>query len=227
MRNDLVFEIGLSDLQDKLLLQSRRYRDSQHMTKHRLASWIVVQALESSLENISGFSIQDAHSEANDLADAVELVASLDGVTSEVEQMRAIVKDIRGVVEEMKAARDAALVAQGIDAAFNEGFELRRIGSVNQLYKRIPDLEDGHYVIDIGGGVDPTVNADMKDWGVTVNVETNGLRSYAVVVEKLNLADALRAYKELPLPVGGKLVQIVYNTWEEAGVDLSVSEFKP
>ncbi len=195
------------------------------MSTPRLASWIVIQALEISHENIRGYSIQSAHREAIDLAGAVELIADRDGETAEVEQMRDRLKDIQAIVDEKKAERDAKLKANGIDAAFDEGFELRMIGSVSQLYKKIPD-HDGGWVIDIGGGVDPSVNAEMKDWGVTANINTNGLRNYAVVAEKLTLQEALEAYKDLPLPTGDKLVQNVFNTWEEAGVTLSSGGLK-
>jgi hypothetical protein len=190
------------------------------MTKPRLASWIVIQALDASRENIDGYEIQDAHGELNDLTDAVEIVAAQDGATAEVEQMRETLKDVQSIVEEMKAARDAKLKSSGINIAFEQGFEMRMIGSVSQLYKAIPDV-DGHYIIDIGGGIDPTVNAEMKDWGVTVVINSNGLKNYAVVAEKLTLEEALDVYQELPLPVDDKLVQNVYQTWEDAGVTLN------
>jgi hypothetical protein len=189
----------------------------------RFASWIVIQALEISRENISGYTIQQAHREARDLADAVELIAAQDGGTAEVEQMQATLKDVQAIVGEMKAARDAKLKANGINIAFEDGFELRMIGSVAQLYKPIPHVENGSWVIDIGGGVDPTTNAQMKDWGVTANVATNGLRNFAVVREKLTLEEALAVYRDLPLPLGDKVVQNVHDTWADVGVSLSSS----
>jgi hypothetical protein len=190
------------------------------MTKPRLASWIVIQALDASRENIDGYKIQDAHRELNDLTDAVEIVAAQDGGTADVEHMHETLKDIRSIVDEMKAARDAKLKANGINIAFEQGFEMRMIGSVSQLYKAIPDV-DGHYIIDIGGGIDPSVNADMKDWGVTAVINSNGLRNFSAVAEKLTLDEALDVYQELPLPLGDKVVQNVFRTWEDAGVTLN------
>jgi hypothetical protein len=134
--------------------------------------------------------------------------------------MRNKLSDITLLYNDMKATRDAKLKANGINIAFEQGFEMRMIGSVSQLYKAIPDI-DGHYIIDIGGGIDPTVNADMKDWGVTAVINSNGLKNYATVYEKLTLEEALDAYQELPLPIGDKLVQNVYQTWEDAGVTLN------
>lgn len=192
------------------------------MSNSQLASalgWIVNQVLDNSFDNIQEYSMQDAHREVADLTVVVEHVASLAGQTAEVERMQNKLSDINIVFSEMKAARDEKLKANGINIALEQGFEMRVIGSVSQLFKAIPGV-DGHYIIDIGGGIDPTVNADMKDWGVTAIINSNGLRNYAVVVEKLTLEEALSAYQELELPVGPGLVQKEYQTWEDAGVSL-------
>lgn len=193
------------------------------MAKPRIASWIVIQALDISQSNIQDYSIQDAHREAIDLADAVDMVAAQDGETAEVEEMRGTLTYIQGIVDTMKAERDAKWKANGLGVAFDDGFELRGIGSVVQLYKKILR---GNVIIDIGGGIDNNVTADTKDWGVTVNIDSNGFNNYAVVCEKLTLGDAIAVYKELPLPTGSGLVQKVYNTWEEAGVTLPTSSPK-
>lgn len=186
------------------------------MTSAKIASWIILQALDISKENIAGYSIQSAHREALELTDAVEVYREQQGRDADYENMCRTLDDIREIVQEMKALEQAKFEANGIAKAFTEGFSLRTVGSVAQLFKQLPDVPDGHIVIDIGGGVDVQTNSQLKDWGVTAVVNTNGLNNFTTVFEKLTLDEALELYKELPLPTGPGVVQNIFNTWEDA-----------
>ncbi len=185
------------------------------MSTPRIASWIIIQALQISRENIAGYSIQDAHLEILDLEDAVTAYKVLGSDTSDLSKMTSIINDLKDVLNKMREERDEKLRANGLDVAAREGFQMKTIGSVTQFFKPIPDIEGGHYVIDFGGGIDKYANADIKDWGVTANIRQNGLNNYTTVYEKLTLADALAAYRDLPLPIGDGLIQNVYDTWND------------
>lgn len=193
------------------------------MPKPRIASWLILDALQTSREKIEDYSIQDAHSEIIDLEDAVTAYNVLNGNPSEYAHMTSLIDDLKITLKEMKKAREEKFESNGLGAAFQEGFELRIIGSVHQLVKAIPDIEGGHYVIDIGGGIDNTAKASTVDWGVTANIRNNRFNNYTTVYEKLTLTDALAKYKELPLPLGEGLVQTIFDTWD----DVSTASAKP
>lgn len=186
----------------------------------RALSWILIQALDISEANLPGFKIQDAHREVQDLKLAVEHIAKLDSSNPEVNELLSRVGHLETVVKMMREDYDAALKASPLNAAFEEGFELRTVGSVHQFVKKMPDV-DGHWIISVGGGVEKGVRADVKDWGVVANVYYDGRECFHTVSELQTLEDALASYKLLPIPERG--VRHVFQSWEEAGVNLETN----